>query len=252
MATLEISRGKLSNRSTAILTALLGGGLLAFEWGGGGNFHLGARERLTRARKLGHALHIITGRLSDPHSAISINNIEHIVHRTGTHGDEGNIGKRTSVLHRDLPDVQAFKTTRPTVLLESQGAALVDSENFFITVKKRHIKSMELRGSQTQIMKSSRAQKRAEMLHHPRILGYPQTKGDQIRIGCLTPAFSGPKEGGSAMSPLHSQGSPTPSAGTKSEPAHRWARCLHACILSKISNFFFALRSCNFCCGKRV
>ena len=45
--------------------ALLGGGLLAFEWGGGGlntllnsrqcTFNLGARGGLRRARKLGHA-----------------------------------------------------------------------------------------------------------------------------------------------------------------------------------------------------
>ena len=37
----------------------------------------------------------------------------------------------------------------------------------------------------------SGAQKRAQMLHHPSILGDPQTKGDKIRSGCLTPAFSG-------------------------------------------------------------
>ena len=29
----------------------------------------------------------------------------------------------------------------------------------------------------------------AEMLHHPCILWYIQTKGDKIRIGCLTPTF---------------------------------------------------------------
>ena len=29
------------------------------------------------------------------------------------------------------------------------------------------------------------------MLHHLCNLGDPQTKGDKIRIGCLTPAFSG-------------------------------------------------------------
>ena len=40
-------------------------------------------------------------------------------------------------------------------------------------------------------MGSSGAQKWAEMLHHPCILGDPQTTGDKIRIGCLTPAFSG-------------------------------------------------------------
>ena len=167
----------------------------------------------------------------------------------------------------------------------------------------------------------SGAQKRAEMLRHPCILGDPQTKGDKIRSGCLTPAFSGaqkraemlrhpcilrdpltpafsgaqkraemlrhpcllggPKEGGNATSPLHSRGSPnkggqnqkwvpgryllggpkeggsatsavhswgspTPSAGTKSEAAHRWAHRLQACIFSKIGNFFFAVRPCNF------
>ena len=79
---------------------------------------------LRRARKLGHALHIITGRLNDPHSTISINNAEHIVHKTGTHWDEGHIGKSTPVLHHQLCNVQALKTTRPNVRLESQGAVL--------------------------------------------------------------------------------------------------------------------------------
>ena len=37
----------------------------------------------------------------------------------------------------------------------------------------------------------SGAHKRAEMLCHPCILRDPQTKGDKIKIGCLTPAFSG-------------------------------------------------------------
>ena len=37
----------------------------------------------------------------------------------------------------------------------------------------------------------SRAQKRGQMLSHPCILGDPPTKGDEIRIGCLTPTFSG-------------------------------------------------------------
>ena len=35
------------------------------------------------------------------------------------------------------------------------------------------------------------AHKWAEMLRHPCILGDPQTKGDKIRIGCQTPAFWG-------------------------------------------------------------
>ena len=37
----------------------------------------------------------------------------------------------------------------------------------------------------------SGAHKWAEMLCHPGILGDPQTKGDKIRSGYLTPAFSG-------------------------------------------------------------
>ena len=46
-------------------------------------------------------------------------------------------------------------------------------------------------------------------LPHPCPLRGPQTKGDEIRIGCLTPAFWGPKEGGNAMSSLHSRGPQT-------------------------------------------
>ena len=49
----------------------------------------------------------------------------------------------------------------------------------------------------------SGAQKWAEMLHHPSILGGPQTNGDKIRIGCLNPV------GGNATSTLLSQGYPT-------------------------------------------
>ena len=47
------------------------------------------------------------------------------------------------------------------------------------------------RGSPTKGTKSKWAQKRAEMLHRPCILGGPQTNGDNIRIGCLNPAFWG-------------------------------------------------------------
>ena len=43
--------------------------------------------------------------------------------------------------------------------------------------------------SPTKGTKSKRARKRAEMLHHPCILGGPQTNGEKIRIGCLNPAF---------------------------------------------------------------
>ena len=47
------------------------------------------------------------------------------------------------------------------------------------------------RGSPTKGTRSKWAQKRAEMLHHPCILGGPQTNGDKIRIGRLNPAFWG-------------------------------------------------------------
>ena len=104
----------------------------------------------------------------------------------------------------------------------------------------------------------SRAQKRAEMLRHPYILGGPQQRGTKSEVKLevatsplpshgpkkgrkcyITPAFlvvpnkgeqnqkwlphpcllGGPKEGGNATSPLHSWGSQTPSAGRKSEVA---------------------------------
>ena len=45
------------------------------------------------------------------------------------------------------------------------------------------------------------------MLRHPCILGDPRTKGDKIRIGCLTPAFSGLEEGGNATPHYGSTGS---------------------------------------------
>ena len=85
---------------------------------------------------------------------------------------------------------------------------------------------LHARGSPTKGTKSKRAQKRAKMLHHPYILGDPQQKGQNQsgpqrgRKCYITTAFwgvpnkgdkikAGPKEGGNATSPLHSQGSPT-------------------------------------------
>ena len=73
---------------------------------------LGGGGGLRRARKLGHALDIITGRLNNPQSTISINYARHIVHKIGTHWDEGHTGKSTPVLHHQLRDVQALKTTQ--------------------------------------------------------------------------------------------------------------------------------------------
>ena len=69
------------------------------------------------------------------------------------------------------------------------------------------------------------AQKRAQMLRHPCILGEPEhqvwgaksevvpNQWEQIQKWLPHPCLlGGPKEGGNAMSPLHSRGSPTPSA----------------------------------------
>ena len=74
----------------------------------------------------------------------------------------------------------------------------------------------------------SGAQKRAEILRHPCILGAAQRQGrrgkrevvpnigEQNRKWMPHPCLlGGPKEGGNATSPLHSRGSPTPSEGRK-------------------------------------
>ena len=67
----------------------------------------------------------------------------------------------------------------------------------------------------------SGAQKRVEVLRNPCILGGPQrqAQGENqkwLPHPCL---LGGPKEGGIATQPLHSRGSPTPSAGRKSKVA---------------------------------
>ena len=74
----------------------------------------------------------------------------------------------------------------------------------------------------------SGAQKRVEMLRHPCILEGPQcqargaksevvpNKGEQNQKWLPHPyLLGGPKEGRNATSPLHSEGSPTPSTGSK-------------------------------------
>ena len=103
------------------------------------------------------------------------------------------------------------------------------------------------RGAPKKGTKSKWAQKRAEMLHHPFILGGPQQNGKNLsgpkrgQKCYITPAFSGvpnrgdkikagPKEGRNATSPLHSRGSRT--KGTKSKRAQKRAEMLHhPCIL---------------------
>ena len=102
-------------------------------------------------------------------------------------------------------------------------------------------------GSPNKGTKSKVAHKWAEVLHHPCVLGGPQTRGQSQRWptsgqnSYITPALlgvpkqgdkvkGGPQVGGSATSPLRSWGSPN--KGTKSKVAHKWAEVLHhACVL---------------------
>ena len=98
------------------------------------------------------------------------------------------------------------------------------------------------RGSPNKGTKSMVAHKWAEVLHHPCVLGGPQTRGQSQwwptsgRKCYIIPAFSGvpkhrdkvkggPQVRGSATSPLRSRGSPN--KGTKSKVAHKWAEVLH-------------------------
>ena len=103
------------------------------------------------------------------------------------------------------------------------------------------------RGSPKNETKSMVAHKWAEVLHHPCVSGGPQTREQNQwwptggRKCYITPAFpgvpkqddkgkGGPQVGGGATSPLCSRGSP--SKGTKSMVAHKWAELLHhPCVL---------------------
>ena len=97
------------------------------------------------------------------------------------------------------------------------------------------------------------ANKWAQWLHHPCLLGAPQcpARAENQKwpasghSGYITPAFSGlsnaqqgekirngPQVGTMATSPLPSRGSPMPIKGRKQEMAHKWAQCLHHhCLL---------------------
>ena len=92
----------------------------------------------------------------------------------------------------------------------------------------------------------SGAQRRAQMLCHPCILRDPQRQargatskivpniGEQNQKWLPHPCLLwGPKEGANAMSPLHSQGSPTPNAGSniKNCPQHRGTKLEVAALL---------------------
>ena len=67
----------------------------------------------------------------------------------------------------------------------------------------------------------SEAHNWAELRCHPCIFGGPQRQAREENQKWLPPPclLGGPKEGGIATSPLHSQGSTTPSVGRKSEVA---------------------------------
>ena len=98
------------------------------------------------------------------------------------------------------------------------------------------------RGSPNKRTKSKVPHKWAELLHHPCVLGGPQTRGQSQRCttsgrNCyITLTFSGvpkqedsvkggPQVGGSTTSPLRSWGSPN--KATKSKVPHKWAQLLH-------------------------
>ena len=86
---------------------------------------------------------------------------------------------------------------------------------------------------------SEGAHKWARWLHNPKRLGGPHRfrAGGRIR--------SGPQVGNGYITPAAS-GVPTASErGAESEVAQRWAHCLQACIVSKIGNSSFVVRSCN-------
>ena len=93
----------------------------------------------------------------------------------------------------------------------------------------------------------ARARKRAGVLRHPYILSAPQRQawGENQKWLPHPSLLLGREEGGYAMSPLHSGGSPKPSAGTKFQMAHRRALRLQASIFRKIGNILFVVRSCN-------
>ena len=55
----------------------------------------------------------------------------------------------------------------------------------------------------------SRAQKSAELLHHPYILGGPQQRGTKSEVAASNLPSQGPKWGRNGTAPLRSRGSPT-------------------------------------------
>ena len=103
------------------------------------------------------------------------------------------------------------------------------------------------RGSPNKGTKSKVGHKWARLLHHPCVLGGPQTRGQSQRCptsgqNCyITPAFSGvpkqgdkvkggPKVGRIAISPLATaplRSRRSANKGTKSKVPHKWAELLH-------------------------
>ena len=145
-----------------------------------------------------------------------------------------------------IPKQTGTKSELATSHLPSRGPKRGQKCNItpaFLGVPKQRGAKSELAASHLPSQGPKRVRKCYITLHS---WGSPN-KGGQNQKWLPHPCLlRGPQVGRNAMSPLHSRGSPMPSAGTKSEVAHRWAHRLHSYIFSKIGNCFFAVRSCIF------
>ena len=143
-----------------------------------------------------------------------------------------------------VPDKWAELLHHPCVLegpqtREQSQRCPTSGQNSYITLASRR--------SPNKGTKSKVAHKWAELLHHPYVLGGPQTREQSQswptggRNGYITLAFSGvpkqgdkvkgpPQKGGIPTSPLRCRGSPN--KGTKSKVPDKWAEFLHhPCVL---------------------
>ena len=87
--------------------------------------------------------------------------------------------------------------------------------------------------------KSAMAHKWARWLHNPYRLEVLQRRGQNQQWPTNRP--------GGYTTPVPCGVPDASEWGTKSAVAHTWADWLHACMFSKIGDFFFAVRFCNFC-----
>ena len=131
---------------------------------------LGGGGGLKRARELCHALHIITGRFNGPHT-ISINNAEHIVQTPTTPLRVPNPNSRGHATKRGLRVPSPNSRGHATKRGLRVPHLTLTKKNWFL--KDRPTKGDKIRsGYLTPAF--SRAQKRAEVLRHPCILRGPQ------------------------------------------------------------------------------